>query len=67
MVKDIDKKSPAARAGLRKGDLILWIGTYSVLSDKDFFQYIKRNPPDEGLDIEYLRDGRIHETVIQLR
>jgi len=67
LVKDIDKKSPAARAGLRKGDLILWIGTYSVLSDKDFFQYIKRNPPGEGLDIEYLRDGRIHETVIQLR
>ncbi|MEJ2084854.1 MAG: tetratricopeptide repeat protein [Acidobacteriota bacterium] len=67
LVKDIDKKSPAARAGLRKGDLILWIGSYSVLSDKDFFQYIKRNPPGERLDIEYLRDGRIHETIIQLR
>ena len=67
LVKGIDKKSPAARAGLRKGDLILWIGTYSVLSDKDFFQYIKRNPPGDVLDIEYLRDGRIHETAIQLR
>jgi tetratricopeptide (TPR) repeat protein len=67
LVKDINKKSPAARAGLRKGDLILWIGTYAVLSDKDFVQFIKRNPPGEELDIEYLRDGRIHEATLQLR
>ena len=67
LVKEINKKSPAARAGLRKGDLILWIGTYAVLSDKDFYQFIKRNPPGEELDIEYLRDGRIYEATLQLR
>jgi tetratricopeptide (TPR) repeat protein len=67
LVKDINKKSPAARAGLRKGDLVLWIGSYEVLSDKDFLQYIKRNPPGDALEIEYLRDGRIYEASIQLR
>lgn len=67
LVKKVNKKSPAARAGLRKGDLILWIGDYSVLSDKDFFQFLKRNPPGDLLAIEYLRDGRIHEADIQLR
>ena len=67
LVKQVNKKSPAARAGLRKGDLILWIGDYSVLSDKDFFQYLKRSPPGDSLDIEYLRDGRIHDVELQLR
>ena len=67
LVKKVNKKSPAARAGLRKGDLILWIGDYSVISDKDFYQFLKRNPPADTVEIEYLRDGRIYETDIQLR
>jgi tetratricopeptide (TPR) repeat protein len=67
LVKQVNKKSPAARAGLRKGDLILWIGDYSVLSDKDFFQYLRRSPPGDSLDIEYLRDGRIQDVELQLR
>ena len=67
LVKQVNKKSPAARAGLRKGDLILWIGDYSVLSGKDFFQYLKRSPPGDRLDLEYLRDGRIHDVELQLR
>lgn len=67
LVKQVKHKSPAARAGLRKGDFILWIGDYEVLSDKDFYQYLKRNPPGDAFDIEYLRDGRIHETEIALR
>jgi len=67
LVKQVNKKSPAARAGLRKGDLILWIGDYSVLSGKDFFQYLHRSPPGDRLDIEYLRDGRIHDVEIKLR
>jgi tetratricopeptide (TPR) repeat protein len=67
LVKQVKKKSPAARAGLRKGDLILWIGDYAVLSGKDFLQYLKRSPPGNRLDIEYLRDGRIHDVELQLR
>lgn len=67
LVKQVKKKSPAARAGLRKGDLVLWIGDYAVVSDKDFMQFLKRNPPGKRLDIEYLRDGRIYDTELQLR
>ena len=67
LVKNVNKKSPAARAGLRKGDLILWIGDYSVLSDKDFYQFLKRNPPTDSISIEYLRDGRIFAADIVLR
>lgn len=67
LVDNVNKKSPAARAGLRKGDLILWLGHYGLLSDKDFFEYLKRSPPGETLDLQYLRDGKMYEASLQLR
>ncbi len=67
LVKEVIKKSPAARAGMRKGDLILWIGDYSVLSSKDFIQYLRRNPPVEVLELRYLRDGETFTTHLDLR
>jgi len=67
LIKEVAKKSPAARAGLRKGDLLLWIDDYEVVSDKDFVEFVKRNPPGDRLQIEYLRDGRIYEAKLELR
>ena len=67
LVDKVNKKSPAARAGLRKGDLLLWLGDYGLLSDKDFFDYLKRSPPGESLDLEYLRDGKIYDVELKLR
>ena len=67
LVDQVNKKSPAARAGLRKGDLILWLGQYGLLSDKDFFAYLKRSPPGDTLDLQYLRDGELYEASLQLR
>ena len=40
---------------------------YSVLSAKDFFQFLKRSPPGDRLALEFLRDGRIHEVELVLR
>jgi tetratricopeptide (TPR) repeat protein len=67
LVKEVVKKSPAARAGMRKGDLVLWIGDYSVLSSKDFIQYLRRNPPGEVLELRYLRDGETYSATLDLR
>lgn len=67
LVDEVKKGTPAARAGLRKGDLILWLGEYGLLSDKDFFEYLKRSPPGETLDLQYLRDGRMYEASLKLR
>lgn len=67
LVDNVNKKSPAARAGLRKGDLILWLGQYGLLSDKDFFEYLKRSPPGDTLDLQYLRDGKLYEASLELR
>jgi tetratricopeptide (TPR) repeat protein len=67
LVKEVVKKSPAALAGMRKGDLVLWIGDYSVLSSKDFIQYLRRNPPGDVLELRYLRDGETYSAKLVLR
>ncbi|MGB5399703.1 MAG: tetratricopeptide repeat protein [Thermoanaerobaculia bacterium] len=67
LVNEVNKKSPAARAGLRKGDLVLWVGQYGLMSDKDFFEYLKRSPPGETLDLQYLRDGKVYQATLELR
>ena len=67
LVEKVNSKSPAALAGLRKGDLILWLGEYGLLSDKDFFEYLKRSPPGDTLDVQYLRDGKVYEASLRLR
>ncbi len=67
LVNEVNKKSPAARAGLRKGDLVLWVGQYGLMSDKDFFEYLKRSPPGETLDLQYLRDGKMYQATLELR
>jgi tetratricopeptide (TPR) repeat protein len=66
LVKTVKKRSPAARAGLRKGDLVLRVESYPILDAKDFFQRLKRAPPAENLDLEILRDGRPQSILIVL-
>ncbi len=66
LVKEVAKKSPAARAGLRKGDLVLRVGDYGVESAKDFFAYLKRNPPAGELSLELLREGGTERVRLDL-
>jgi tetratricopeptide (TPR) repeat protein len=66
LIKTVKKRSPAARAGLRKGDLVLRVGNYPILDAKDFFQRLKRAPPAGNLDLEILRDGRPQSILIVL-
>ncbi len=67
LVKEVAKKSPAARAGLRKGDLVLRVDDYGVESAKDFFAYLKRNPPAGELSLELLREGGTERVRLDLR
>ncbi len=66
LVKQVTRKSPAARAGLRKGDLLLRLGDYELESAKDFFQYLRRNPQSGDLEVELLRDGSTRTLLMDL-
>jgi cytochrome c-type biogenesis protein CcmH/NrfG len=67
LVREVGKRSPAARTGLRRGDLILRVNGYQILDDKDFFRRLKKNPPVEGLEIEILRDAGIDTLFLRLQ
>ena len=43
---------------MRKGDLVLRVDGYDIVNDKDFFDYLRRNPPVGEMEVELLRDGR---------
>ena len=58
IITDIISDSPAAKAGLRKGDVIVQLGFEEVNSLKDFFALEKALPAGKPLPIRVLRQGR---------
>jgi putative serine protease PepD len=57
---------PAARAGLRRGDVIKQIDSQSVQDPEDVAQSIGDNRPGDSVEIEVERDGRtltLHATL----
>lgn len=58
VVEDVSRKSPAARAGLRKGDLILGTGTVRVLPGAgDLEREVEERPQGKPLELQVLRNG----------
>ena len=58
LVKKVENNSPAHRAGIKNGDVILSIKKRSVASEKDY-QFIMRDFTEgETLDIKLLRDNQ---------
>ncbi len=50
--------SPAARAGLRPGDILLTAGGYRVRRTVDFRALLRGRPPPFTIDLVILRDGQ---------
>jgi S1-C subfamily serine protease len=58
LVTDISPGSPAEKAGLRTGDLIVRAGGTPVDSGADLAAEWVRRHPGDNLDIQYIRDGQ---------
>jgi Do/DeqQ family serine protease len=58
LVSKVDDGTPAARAGLRQGDVILTVGGHSVSDSNDLRNRIASTRPGTTVDIGILRDGR---------
>lgn len=57
LVTDLASDGPAARAGLRSGDVILEIGTETVRDASMLQQLIGRHAPQDKVRLRVLRDG----------
>jgi serine protease Do len=58
LITQIAPNSPAARAGLKDGDVILKFNTNTILRAADLLNYLNRTQPQQKIDLEVLRDER---------
>ena len=58
VIADIDAESPAAKAGLREGDVIQEVNKQPVKSAKDLLAISKKLKPNEKILIRVYSQGR---------
>lgn len=64
LVDDVVTGSPADKAGLKQGDVILGFGGEKVTSRPAFRLKVASSPPGKSYEIEYYRDGKHHTASI---
>jgi len=58
VVTDVRRDSPAAKAGLKRGDVIISIAGRPVGSIEDFRLFIAEEPPGTNVAVSFMRDGK---------
>src|SRR5262245_3160996 len=58
VVNQVRAGSPAARAGLRRGDLVTRLDGHAVATPRAFFEILTTATPEQSLDVEVWREGR---------
>ncbi len=66
LVGDVSPNSPAQRAGLEKGDIILEMNNKPVSSSNELRMRISMMPPDSSVDLKVLRDGGTRQMTAKL-
>ncbi len=66
LVYAIAPTGPAAKAGLRPGDVMIKVGDETLTRVEDLFAALRRHAPGETVAISYLRDGHPGEAQAQL-
>lgn len=65
-VADVVKKSPADKAGLKEGDVILNIDNRELLKMSDLRQYIYSKVPGDSVTIKYMRGNKEYDVSVTL-
>ena len=53
---------PAAKAGIRSGDVLTAVGAVKIASVEELFAALRQHDPGERVSISYVRDGHMHST-----
>lgn len=64
LVGDVVANSPAEKAGLKQGDVIVGFAGEKIQSIPSFRLKVASSPVGKGFDLEYYRDGRRHTATI---
>ena len=66
LVQGVERGSPAARAGLRQGDLVTGLNGESLETSRALIRGIAGTPPGQSVRVTLLRDGRQQELAVQV-
>jgi serine protease Do len=58
LVMDVEEASPAAKAGLKRGDLIVAIDSKNISDSSDLRNKIGMLPPNTNISIKFIRDKK---------
>jgi S1-C subfamily serine protease len=64
IVLDVAQRSPAERAGVEIGDVILALGTHRIEDSEDVQRVLGSSPPGTKQRLAFLRGGTAHEVEI---
>jgi S1-C subfamily serine protease len=62
----INPGSPAEKAGLQVGDIIVKLGTVAIKNPEDFIVALKSTTPNRPAEVIYLRQGKESRTQVSL-
>lgn len=66
LVVSVDPGTPAARAGIREGDVIVALGGDEVEQVEDLFAALRGREPGDRVDVTIVRDGRRRQVAVTL-
>ena len=66
LVGDVAQDGPAAKSDLRSGDLIVEFDGKKVTAAKQLTELVADTASGKGVQVKYLRDGRVQTTTIQI-
>jgi serine protease Do len=66
LVSGTERDSPAAKAGIKPGDVITSINGAKVKDSRDLARQVGSFPPNTGISVEYFRDGRLQTATVTL-
>ncbi len=67
LVSEIEKRSPIANAGIRRGDVIISISGDRVKSEADFYALTRLLPINQQIKCEFSRRGKKRQTEFSIK
>lgn len=65
-VKRVEEGSPADKAGLKRGDIIITVDKEKIFSPDDLIEVIGNKKPNDKVEIEFVRDGKENKCTVTL-
>jgi len=65
IVTDVLPDSPAEKAKLKRGDIIIEVDGKSITSDDEYFSLISDHGPDEDIEFKYVRDDKVIQSRLK--